>query len=221
MGIGCVVGRVLDENTTLLLWGGLAIFVAINMNALEPLGEHPSWSSRANVKALGFMILLYGISLLVGGMAGAKNILHPLDPFIAQVQAAPIKAQHKKFEKITSIDELNAILAESKGQKVMVDFYADWCTACKELEAKTFSDENVKTAMDNYVLVQVNLTANDEAARAISAKFGIFGPPAILFFDENGTRQKDADIVGFKEPQEFIKHLGYIVTGKQIGRAHV
>lgn len=203
-----MIGRVLDENTTLLLWGGLAIFVAINMNALEPLGAHPSWSSRANVKALGFMVLLYGISLLVGGMAGAKNVLHPLDPFIAQAQAAPIKAQHKKFEKITSIDELNAILTESKGKKVMVDFYADWCTACKELEAKTFSDENVKTAMDDYVLVQVNLTANDEAARAITAKFGIFGPPAILFFDENGTRQKEADIVGFKEPQEFIKHLG-------------
>lgn len=203
-----MIGRVLDENTTLLLWGGLAIFVAINMNALEPLGAHPSWSSRANVKALGFMVLLYGISLLVGGMAGAKNVLHPLDPFIAQAQAATVKPQHKKFERITSIDELNAILSENKGKKVMVDFYADWCTACKELEAKTFSDENVKTAMDNYVLVQVNLTANDEAARAISAKFGIFGPPAILFFDENGTRQKDADIVGFKEPQEFIKHLG-------------
>lgn len=203
-----MIGRVLDENTTLLLWGGLAIFVAINMNALEPLGAHPSWSSRANVKALGFMILLYGISLLIGGMAGAKNILHPLDPFIAQVHAAPIKLEHKKFEKITSIEELNAILAESKGKKVMVDFYADWCTACKELEEKTFSDESVKTAMDQYVLVQVDLTANNEAARTISSKFGIFGPPAILFFDENGTRQKDADIVGFKEPQEFIKHLG-------------
>ncbi|PHM17577.1 MAG: protein-disulfide reductase [Sulfuricurvum sp. PD_MW2] len=203
-----MIGRVLDENTTLLLWGGLAIFVAINMNALEPLGAHPSWSSRANVKALGFMILLYGVSLLIGGMAGAKNVLHPLDPFIAQAQAAPIKLEHKKFEKITSIEELNAILAESKGKKVMVDFYADWCTACKELEEKTFSDESVKTAMDQYILVQVDLTANDEAARTISSKFGIFGPPAILFFDENGTRKKDADIVGFKEPQEFIKHLG-------------
>jgi thiol:disulfide interchange protein DsbD len=62
--------------------------------------------------------------------------------------------------------------------------------------------------MDAYVLVQVNLTANDAAAKEISGKFGIFGPPAILFFDENGDHQKDADIVGFKEPQEFIKHLG-------------
>ncbi|OHD81311.1 protein-disulfide reductase DsbD [Sulfuricurvum sp. RIFCSPLOWO2_12_FULL_43_24] len=207
-----MIGRVLDENTTLLLWGGLAIFVAINMNALEPLGEHPSWSSRANVKALGFMVLLYGISLLIGGMAGAKNPLHPLDPFLPNKEATVSVAQnqHKTFEKITSIEELDAILAENKGKKVMVDFYADWCSACKELEEKTFSNEAVKSAMDNYVLVQVDLTANDEAARAISSKYGIFGPPAILFFDENGERIKSADIIGFKTSDEFLKHLGEI-----------
>ncbi|AFV97164.1 hypothetical protein B649_04250 [Candidatus Sulfuricurvum sp. RIFRC-1] len=207
-----MIGRVLDENTTLLLWGGLAIFVAINMNALEPLGEHPSWSSRANVKALGFMVLLYGISLLIGGMAGAKNPLHPLDPFLPNHDSMPsvVQPQHKTFEKITSIEELDAILAENKGKKVMVDFYADWCSACKELEEKTFSNEAVKSAMDNYVLVQVDLTANDEAARAISSKYSIFGPPAILFFDENGERIKSADIIGFKTSDEFLKHLGAI-----------
>ncbi len=203
-----MMGRVLDENTTLLLWGGLAVFVAINLNALEPLGQHPSWSSRANVKALGFMILLYGLTLLIGGMAGAKNLLHPLDPFVAQAQASSIVLnKHKTFEKITSIEELDAILAENKGKRVMVDFYADWCTACKELEEKTFSDESVKTAMDGYVLVQVDVTANDDASKAITKKYGIFGPPAILFFDEKGQKIEDASIVGFKEPKEFLTHL--------------
>jgi len=203
-----MMGRVLDENTTLLLWGGLAVFVAINLNALEPLGQHPSWSSRANVKALGFMILLYGLTLLIGGMAGAKNLLHPLDPFVTQAQAAPIALnQHKTFEKITSIEELDAILAENKGKCVMVDFYADWCTSCKELEEKTFSDGTVKTAMDAYVLVQVDVTANDGASKAISKKYGIFGPPAILFFNEKGQQIEDSSIVGFKEPKEFLDHL--------------
>ncbi|MDD4855698.1 MAG: protein-disulfide reductase DsbD [Sulfuricurvum sp.] len=206
-----MMGRVLDENTTLLLWGGLAIFVAINTGALEPLGEHPSWSSRSNVKALGFMILLYGISLLGGGMAGAKNLLHPLDPFLSSKQevSAPASA-HKTFEKITSIEELDAILAENKGKRVMVDFYADWCTACKEFEEKTFSDEMVKGAMDAYVLVQVDVTANDDASKAITKKYGIFGPPAILFFDEKGQKIEDATIVGFKEPKEFLHHLGEV-----------
>ncbi len=206
-----MMGRVLDENTTLLLWGGLAIFVAINTGALEPLGEHPSWSSRSNVKALGFLILLYGMSLLIGGMAGAKNILHPLDPFLSVKQeiSAPANA-HKAFEKITSIEELDAILAENKGKRVMVDFYADWCTACKEFEEKTFSDESVKKSMDAYVLIQVDVTANDDASKAITKKYGIFGPPAILFFDEKGQKIEDESIVGFKEPKEFLTHLGGI-----------
>lgn len=203
-----MMGRVLDENTTLLLWGGLAVFVAVNMNALEPLGIHPPWSSRANVKALGLMILLYGFALLVGGMAGAKSLLHPLDPFIAQAQASTISpSEHKKFEKITSIEELDAILSENKGKRVLVDFYADWCTSCKEYEKITFADAAVKTQMDKFVLVQVDVTANDDAAKTITQKYGIFGPPAILFFDDKGIQNKEATIIGFKEPSDFLKHI--------------
>jgi thiol:disulfide interchange protein DsbD len=205
-----MISRILDENVSMMLWGGLAIFIAVNIGALEPIRGRCIRCARANKKALGIIIFLYGMSLLLGGMAGAKNPLHPLDPFLPNkgAIASVVESKHKTFEKITSLQELDAILAQNKGKKVMVDFYADWCTACKEFEEKTFSDESVKTAMDSYVLVQVNLTANDDAAHVISSKFGIFGPPAILFFDENGVRQKDADIVGFKEPQEFIKHLG-------------
>lgn len=204
-----MISRILDENISMMLWGALAVFIAVNIGALEPIRGRCIRCHRANKKALGIIILLYGMSLLLGGMAGAKDALHPLNPFLpSQTQNVAEAAQHKKFERITSVEELDAILAESKGKKVLVDFYADWCTACKELEEKTFSDESVKTAMDSYVLVQVNLTANDDAAKEISSKYGIFGPPAILFFDENGIRQKNADIIGFKEPQEFIKHLG-------------
>ncbi|HEX5710116.1 MAG TPA: protein-disulfide reductase DsbD [Sulfuricurvum sp.] len=203
-----MMGRVLDENTTLLLWGGLAIFVAVNTGALEPLGEHPAWSSRSNVKALGFLILLYGMSLLLGGMAGATNLLHPLDPFLSKGKETVTQTRtHKTFEKITSIDELDAILAENKGSRVMVDFYADWCTSCKEYEEKTFKDETIKNAMDAFVLIQVDVTANDEASKAISKKYGIFGPPAILFFDEQGQNIESATIIGFKEPKDFLNHL--------------
>jgi thioredoxin:protein disulfide reductase len=207
-----MISRILDENIAMMLWGALAVFVAINIGALEPIRGRCIKCHRANKKALGLIMLMYGMSLLLGGMSGAKDPLHPLDPFLPnkEVSAALKQNQHKTFEKITSIEELEAILAENKGEKVLVDFYADWCSACKELESKTFSNEEVKSAMDSYVLVKVDLTANDDAAKAISAKFGIFGPPAILFFDENGTRIKSADIVGFKEPQEFLKLLGEI-----------
>ncbi len=205
-----MISRILDENITLLLWGALAVFVAVNLGALEPLGEGCIRCTQANRKGLGIIILLYGMSLLVGGMSGAKDPLHPLEPFVSarsgvMAESAPL---HQTFSKITSIEELEAILAENRGQKVLVDFYADWCTACKELEEKTFSDEAVKTQMDRFVLVKVDLTANDDAAKTISARFGIFGPPAILFFDEKGERMKSADVVGFKEPGVFLDHIG-------------
>lgn len=206
-----MIGRVLDENVTLLLWGGLAVFVAINMNALEPIGAHPAWSSKSNVKALGLMVLFYGMALLFGGMAGAKNLLHPLDPFLTQTKtvSAPVNT-HKTFEKITSIEELDTILSNNKGKRVLVDFYADWCTSCKEYEEITFANDAVKTAMDQFVLVQVDVTANDDASSAITKKYGIFGPPAILFFDEEGVQNKEATIIGFKEPAEFLNHIGAI-----------
>jgi thioredoxin:protein disulfide reductase len=207
-----MISRIVDENISMMLWGALAVFVAINIGAMEPIRGRCIRCGRANKKALGIIILLYGMSLLLGGMSGAKDPLHPLEPFLPNKSAISVASanEHQTFEKITSIEELDAILAENKGKKVLVDFYADWCSACKELDAKTFSNEEVKGAMDHFVLVKVDLTANDDAAKAISTKYGIFGPPAILFFDENSTRIKSADIVGFKEPQEFLDHLGEI-----------
>jgi thiol:disulfide interchange protein DsbD len=207
-----MISRILDENISMMLWGALAVFIAVNIGALEPIRGRCIRCQRANKKSLGIILFLYGMSLLLGGMSGAKDPLHPLDPFLPAKAAVNVDAaaQHKTFEKITSIEELEAILADNKGKRVLVDFYADWCSACKELEEKTFSDEAVKTKMDQFVLVKVDLTSNDDAAKAISSKYGIFGPPAILFFDENGTRIKSADVVGFKEPQEFLNHLGKI-----------
>lgn len=202
-----MIGRVLDENTTLLLWGGLAVFVAINMGALEPLGDHSAWSARANTKALGFIILLYGLSLLIGGMTGGHNPLRPLEPFAYDKADIVADIESKKIEKILSIEELDAILAENKGKRIMVDFYADWCTSCKELEDKTFSDPAVREEMDKFVFVQVDVTSNDAASKAFTKKYGIFGPPAILFFDEEGHLKNESTIIGFKGPQEFLSHL--------------
>lgn len=206
-----MISRIIDENISMMLWGGLAIFIAINIGALEPIRGRCIRCQRANKKALGIIILLYGMSLLLGGMSGATDPLHPLDPFLPSKAAAESTvAAHKSFQKITSIEQLDAILAENKGKRVLVDFYADWCTACKEFESRTFSDEQVKGAMDKFVMVQVDLTANDDAAKKISSKYGVFGPPAILFFDEQGNRLKNEDIVGFKEAKDFLNHLGEI-----------
>ncbi|HEX5623411.1 MAG TPA: protein-disulfide reductase DsbD [Sulfuricurvum sp.] len=204
-----MMSRIVDASITLMLWGILSVFVAVNIGTFESATQHKAWGIDRNAKAFGFLILLYGMVLIIGGMAGAKNPMNPLQPFVsAQGSVNSDASEHKRFEKITSIEELDAILAENKGKRVLVDFYADWCTACKEYEEKTFSDKAIKIKMDEFVLVQVDVTANDEASNAITKKFGIFGPPAILFFDQNGSLMNEATIIGFKEPKEFLDHLG-------------
>jgi len=115
-------------------------------------------------------------------------------------------AEHK-FTKVESIKELDNLLAKNKGKKVMLDFYADWCTSCKELEEVTFSDTLVKAKMDKYVLIQADLTKNSDENKALSKKYGVFGPPAILFFDKDSKLLKAKTIVGFMEPDEFLSKI--------------
>jgi thiol:disulfide interchange protein DsbD len=112
--------------------------------------------------------------------------------------------------KVTSIAELDVLLDKHKGKKIMLDFYADWCTACKELEEVTFSNESVKNKMDEYILIQADVTENKKEQKELSNKYGVFGPPAILFFDENSKVIKSKTIIGFVEPGEFLTHLNKI-----------
>jgi thioredoxin:protein disulfide reductase len=92
----------------------------------------------------------------------------------------------------------------------MLDFYADWCTSCKELEEVTFADANVKNKLAEYILIQADVTDNKKEQKDLSKKYGVFGPPAILFFDENSKVIKSKTIIGFVEPEEFLTHLNKI-----------
>jgi thiol:disulfide interchange protein DsbD len=117
------------------------------------------------------------------------------------------QSKENNFVTIGSLAELDAIIAESKGKKIMLDFYADWCTSCKELEHLTFSNTEVKRALSNYVLVQADVTANTDEQKALSKRFGLFGPPAMIFFDENGKEFTKERIIGFLPPEELLQKL--------------
>jgi thiol:disulfide interchange protein DsbD len=121
--------------------------------------------------------------------------------------SAALIVQHKEFIKVTSIEELDALLTKNKGKKIMVDFSAEWCTACKELEEVTFSNAAVREKMDTFVLIKADVTDNTEKEKALSKKYGVFGPPAILFFDEKGNVIQSKTIIGFIPPAEFLAHL--------------
>ena len=109
--------------------------------------------------------------------------------------------------KIISIKELDAQLAKNKGKKIILDFTAKWCSACKELEAVTFSNTNVIKQMNKYVVIKADITDNTQAQKELSAKYGISGPPAILFIDKNSKVEKSKTIIGFVEPDILMKYL--------------
>ena len=203
-----MISRILPENITLLLWSFLLIATAVNMGAFESLHLDCPRSPKAITKSIGLILFMYGASLFFGGISGAKDPLRPLSEFtIPQSILSAQRVKETSFQKITSIEELNVILKNSQGKKVMLDFYADWCVACKELEHNTFSDTSVKAKMSEFVLIQADVTANGESEKALSKKYGVFGPPAILFFDENGKLIKGRTIVGYQDPEPFLEHL--------------
>ncbi|MFZ2891373.1 protein-disulfide reductase DsbD [Sulfuricurvum sp.] len=199
-----MLSRIIDPSMAMILWSALLIIVAIYLGALEPLQER---GIKAFAKGLGIIFLVYGFMLFYGGIKGAENILSPLGSNEPILTAATPTISALEFKTIHSSEELDAILAESKGKKVMLDFYADWCTACKELDEITFKDPAVIQSLNDYVLVRADVTADSDSEKALSKRFGLFGPPAMIFFDESGTSIKGADLVGYKDPQSFSAHI--------------
>ncbi|WP_456451496.1 protein-disulfide reductase DsbD, partial [Hydrogenimonas sp.] len=196
-----MLSRIIPESVTMGLWALLFIVSAVYMGALEPLGEKRSWN--ALWKGLGVAMLGYGLMLLVGAFSGATNPLAPLKGLQGASAASGISRQALAFERVASLNELLEKIQKSD-KPVMVDFRADWCVSCKELEESTFVDPAVVAALRGYRLLQVDVTDNTPEERAMMKHFGIFGPPAILFF-KNGKELRAKRISGYKSPEAFLK----------------
>jgi thiol:disulfide interchange protein DsbD len=200
--------RILPPAVSMLLWALLMICSAVYMGAVQPLAPDASgWSKLW--KGLGMALLVYGVLMLVGAAAGGKDTVQPLRGlgFGAGGGAAQ---QHATFKIVKTVGDLDRELAAAKaaGKPVMLDFYADWCVSCKEMERYTFSDPAVGAEMDRFVLLQADVTANDEQDQALmQGRFGIPGPPAILLFDRQGAELRGYRVVGFKPADEFAEHL--------------
>jgi thiol:disulfide interchange protein DsbD len=195
--------RVVPAAVTMFLWALLLILPGIYLGALEPLGDKAGgW--RKLWKGMGVVLLLLGALLLVGLATGSRDPLAPLSHLSAGAAGAP-EATRLPFTRIKSEADLERELAaaRSAGKPVMLDFYADWCVSCKEFEKYTFSDPGVRQALAGAVLLQADVTQNDDADKALLRRFRLIGPPAILFFDKNGNERVDFRTVGFQEPAEF------------------
>ncbi len=194
--------RIVDPSTTMLLYAILGIGFSIYLGALEKGGHMLK-------RTIAILMFVYSLALMMGVLGGSTSMARPLEFFKPQVVNSMIKTEiaHAKFIKVTSIQELDTALSNNKGKKIMLDFYADWCTSCKELEEVTFVDVRVKAKMSEFVLIKADITENSQENKELSKKYGVFGPPALLFFDEDSKVRRAKTIIGFIEPDEFLTHL--------------
>ncbi|HEU5176831.1 MAG TPA: protein-disulfide reductase DsbD, partial [Burkholderiales bacterium] len=188
----------------------LAVAVWILSPVLPPLASMLAWSLLAfGVASLlrrswvaAALPLVVGIAILVGALAGSRDPLRPLAVFTAGTpHSTPVA-----WTRVASLADLQAQL-KAPGKLVMLDFYADWCVSCKEMEAFTFSDPKVRAQLDRMLLLQVDVTANNEHDKALLKRFSLFGPPGIIFFDADGREIKGLRVIGYQNPERFLKTL--------------
>ncbi|GAB6070888.1 protein-disulfide reductase DsbD [Thiomicrorhabdus hydrogeniphila] len=198
-----MVERIVPPEVAMLSWAILFIMSAVYLGAFESTAEKSGWLKL--IKGLGLALFLYGTILLVGLLGGSTQMFQPLKVFQGGGSHAQAQSAHLTFKTIKSADDLKAELA--KGNPVMLDFYADWCVSCKEMEAMTFTDPAVHSALKGVTLLQADVTANNDTDKALMKQFGIIGPPAILFFNSAGEEQKAQRVVGFKKPEAFTSNI--------------
>ncbi len=198
-----LVSPVMPTVVSMLAWAGLLIIPAIYLHALDPLPPHAKGWLRF-WKGIGIVMLLTGAALLIGALAGNRDPLQPL----AGLRGQAVAAEEKRlpFERVKSVTELETRI-NTAGRPVMLDFYADWCVSCKEMERLTFSDPAVQAKLAGFTLLQADVTANTDDDKALLAKFKLFGPPGIIFYDAKGQEISAVRIVGFQDAVLFQKSL--------------
>ena len=197
-----LISPLIPTGVAMALWATLLIVSAIYMHAVDALPAHADTWARF-WKGIGIVMLVFGITLLLGAVSGAKSPLQPLSGFRSGISQTD--AKHLPFQRIKNLAELEHIVQQS-ARPVMLDFYADWCVACKELEAYTFSDPLVQQALGNVVLLQADVTDNTDADIELLKRFQLFGPPGIVFFDSQGQEQPFR-VIGFQDAKTFLKSL--------------
>ncbi|HEV3179223.1 MAG TPA: protein-disulfide reductase DsbD [Steroidobacteraceae bacterium] len=191
-----MLARIVPDRVALVLWALPALLLAWLLWSETRSPSASGWTLRA----LGVLVGLYGVALAAGSALGGTDPLAPLPAFAAKTPALP-------FRTIKTLADLDreVALARSRGRSVLVDFSADWCTSCKEMERYTFSDPAVQAALAQTVLLRADVTRNDSDDQALLRRFGIFGPPTIAFYGTDGQERAQYRVVGYMKADAFAE----------------
>jgi thiol:disulfide interchange protein DsbD len=201
--------RVIPAWLVLILWGALAVVVAIYLGAFNTLAvDSDGWAKFW--KGIGLTLFIYGVLLIVGGASGSHNLWQPLKTVTAQVSSSSQAASnHVNFTQVNNITELEQLL-KSSDHPVMFDFYADWCVDCKKMEQTTFIDSGVISSLANWQTVQIDVTENNAQHQQLMQQLNVFGPPTILFFNAQGQEVRQARLVGYIDASSMQQHLAQL-----------
>jgi thiol:disulfide interchange protein DsbD len=196
------VSPMLPAAAQMLAWAALLIGSAMALRAIDPLPPEAGTAVRL-WKGVGFLALLAGAALVIGALSGSRDILRPLTGLMSGSERG---VQTVQFTRIRNLAELDAAI-QAAGKPVMLDFYADWCVSCKEMEAFTFADAQVKAKLGGLLLLQADVTANSPEDKALLKRFRLFGPPGIIFFDRQGKEIPGLRVIGYQAADRFLATL--------------
>lgn len=196
--------RVLPEPVTLMLWATLFVTTAVFIGALDRTDARAGRWPRLS-KGFGLVLMVYGMTLILAAATGGGTVLRPF----AEPRLAVAAKQGLPFNPVSGPAGLQAELSRASflGKPVMLDFYADWCVTCVDMETHTLSDPGVRMALKDFVLLKTDVTENNALDKALLKQLELFGPPAILFFDAGANELRSHRLVGFIKPEPFIRHI--------------
>lgn len=202
-----MVNPLMSDSVRLLAWGALLVLAAFFTPLFSPRQASDHFFTRV-ARALGVLVMVTGLAQFAGGLMGNTEMLTPLKSRGAQAATA---IEHVSFERIVGLQGLEAALKASD-RPVVLDFYADWCTACLEMEKLTFTDPKVVAQMQQWRRLQVDVTRNTADDRALMRKFQLFGPPAMVFFGNSKEEIRDLRLVGYMAAAPFGQHLDKVIA---------